>query len=162
MQWIFPVPLLIAAIFAPSSPWWLVRRGRKDDAVKAMKRLSDDTVDHQSVVTLIEHTVELERQLNFGSSYSALFKGIDRRRTEIAVVTWCAQTAVGFCIQGYQTYFFTQACVVSFDVRSHTVGWPRQTLSSSPLALTALPLSARRSRCHCSNALTAGPSGSPV
>ena len=112
-QWIFPVPLFIICMFAPESPWWLARKGRHDDAVKALKRLSDDSVDHEQVVVLIEHTVELERQLNFGSTYAGCFKGIDRRRTVIAMIAWMAQTATGFTIQGYQSYFFTQAFVAS-------------------------------------------------
>lgn len=102
LQWMFPIPLLIAAVFCPDSPWWLVRRGRKDDAVKAMRRLADDTVNHEEVVALIDHTVKLEQQLQFGSSYASCFKGVDLRRTEIAIVCWVAQVLVGWSISGYQ------------------------------------------------------------
>lgn len=109
IQWAFPIPLLIAAWLCPPSPWWLVRRGRSEEAVVAMRRLADDTVNHEEVVALIEHTVKLEAQLDFGSSYASCFKGVDRRRTEIAVVAWCAQVLVGFAISGYQAYFFRLA-----------------------------------------------------
>lgn len=109
----WPLPLIIAAFFCPESPWWLVRRGRRDDAVKSMKALSNNEVNHEEVVTFIEHTVNLERDLGFGTSYLDCFKGVDRRRTEISVVGWCSQTAVGFIIQGFQTYFCESDMVFS-------------------------------------------------
>lgn len=105
----FPVPIFIACYFCPDSPWWLVRKGRTADAVKALDRLSDGSMDNTAVATLIEHTVNLEKELNFGASYADCFKGVDRRRTEIATVVWCAQSLVGFVMQSYSTYFFLQA-----------------------------------------------------
>ncbi|CRK25865.1 hypothetical protein BN1723_018244, partial [Verticillium longisporum] len=32
LQWIWPVPIMIGVYFAPESPWWLIRKGRVDDA----------------------------------------------------------------------------------------------------------------------------------
>lgn len=78
-------------------------------AVHALDRLSDGSVDNHEVAALIEHTVQLERELNFGSSYYDCFKGIDFRRTEVAVIVWLAQGLVGFAMQGNQAYFFEQA-----------------------------------------------------
>jgi SP family general alpha glucoside:H+ symporter-like MFS transporter len=112
----FPLPLLVIVAFAPSSPWWLVRRGRREEAIKAMERLSDHTVDQHQAVAQIEHTVSLEKQLQFGASYADLFRGVNRRRTEIAVIAWCSQTFTACIIQGYQSYFFTQACVGFFPL----------------------------------------------
>ena len=43
LQWMWPVPLIIGISFAPESPWWLVRRGRKDDAKKSLLRLTSRT-----------------------------------------------------------------------------------------------------------------------
>jgi SP family general alpha glucoside:H+ symporter-like MFS transporter len=80
-----------------------------DEAVKALDRLSDGTVDNHKVAHLIKHTVKLEREMAFGTSYFDCFRGIDRRRTEIACVVWGAQALVGFALQSYSTYFFLQA-----------------------------------------------------
>lgn len=51
----WPVPLLVGVALAPESPWWLVRKGRYEDAKKALLRLTstsretdfdaDETID---------------------------------------------------------------------------------------------------------------------
>jgi SP family general alpha glucoside:H+ symporter-like MFS transporter len=66
-------------------------------------------MDNVEVASLIEHTIKLEKELNFGTSYFDCFKGVDLRRTEIASVCWVAQGLVGFVMQSYSTYFFLQA-----------------------------------------------------
>lgn len=115
LQWIFPLPLFIGIWFAPDSPWWLVRKGRMDDAIKALDRLSDGTVDNVALSRSMKHTIDLEAELKTGSSYAACFKGTNLRRTEIAVVVWSAQNFVGFAIQAFQIYFFTLAGLAAAD-----------------------------------------------
>jgi SP family general alpha glucoside:H+ symporter-like MFS transporter len=39
-KWMWPAPLFIVAFFAPESPWWLVRKGRFDDAKRSLTRLT--------------------------------------------------------------------------------------------------------------------------
>jgi SP family general alpha glucoside:H+ symporter-like MFS transporter len=137
VQWMFPLPLFALIIFAPDSPWWLVRKGHQDAAVKSLDRLSDGSVDNTQVAALMKHTVELEAELNFGSSYWDCFRGVDLRRTEIACVIWVSQALVGFAMQGYNTsvispirycqadksrYFFTLAGLASSDAFKLTLG----------------------------------------
>lgn len=40
IQWFWPIPLLVAAAFAPESPYWLVRKDRISDAQRAVARLA--------------------------------------------------------------------------------------------------------------------------
>lgn len=40
IQWIWPVPIAIGTFLAPESPWWCIRYGKKDSAMKSLKRLA--------------------------------------------------------------------------------------------------------------------------
>jgi SP family general alpha glucoside:H+ symporter-like MFS transporter len=87
LQWIWIPPLLCIVYFCPSSPWWMVRHGRLEDAKKSVKRLtnperfSEEDVDNS--VAMMVHTTELEQQISSGTSYIDCFRGTDRRRSEI-------------------------------------------------------------------------------
>lgn len=121
LQWVWPLPLLIGIIFAPESPWWLVRKGRYEDAEKSLRRLTskhDPSFDPAKTVAMMVHTDELEKEISSGTSYLDCFKGIDLRRTEIACVTWMIQTLCGSGLQGYSTQFYENAgldTVYAFD-----------------------------------------------
>jgi len=112
LQWMWPIPLLIGICFAPESPWWLVRRGRNEDAKKALLRLtstSDPNFDADQTISMMVHTNELEKEISSGTTYLDCFKGIDLRRTEITCVTWAIQNLCGAAFMGYSAYFFQQA-----------------------------------------------------
>jgi MFS transporter, SP family, general alpha glucoside:H+ symporter len=68
---------------------------------------------------MMVHTNEMEKQISAGTSYLDCFKGTDRRRTEIACMTWLVQTTCGNTLMGYSTYFYEQAglpTTSSFDL----------------------------------------------
>ena len=85
-------------LFAPESPWWLVRKGKHDRALKTLDRLSNHEADNESTLALIQHTVELERALKSGGTYWDCFKGTNLRRTELAIAAWLAQELTGFAL----------------------------------------------------------------
>lgn len=120
IQWIWPVPIIIGVLFAPESPWWLVRRGRVEDAKKALRKLTssknaDDSFNVDDTVAMMVTTNELERALESGTGYWDCFKGIDLRRTEIVCVTWAIQNLCGSAFMGYSTYFYEQAGLPTVD-----------------------------------------------
>ncbi|KAJ6029622.1 hypothetical protein N7460_004200 [Penicillium canescens] len=112
IQWIWPVPIFIGVYLAPESPWWLVRRDRREDAVKSLKRLTranSPGFSAEETVSMIIYTNALEKRVETGTSYLDCFKGIDRRRTEIACCVWAAQSLCGAGLMGYSTVFYQRA-----------------------------------------------------
>jgi SP family general alpha glucoside:H+ symporter-like MFS transporter len=118
LQWIWPVPLFIAAHFAPESPWWLMRQGRLDEAEAAAQRFQARSVptewakDH---LALMIRTDAAERAADTNGSYRDCFRGTNLRRTEIASVVFGATILVGQTFAYTPTYFFTMAGIPTTD-----------------------------------------------
>jgi len=113
LQWMWPVPLLIGIFLAPESPWWLVRKGRLEDAKKSLLRLTslnrETNFDADETIAMMVHTTSLEEKITRGASYLDCFRGTDRRRTEIVCMVWAIQNLSGNSFSGYSTYFLEQA-----------------------------------------------------
>ncbi|KAG5914304.1 hypothetical protein E4U61_005894 [Claviceps capensis] len=124
LQWTWPVPLIIGIYLAPESPWWLVRRGRIEDAKKSLERLTTRNTGSDfrpdETISMMVHTNELEKELTAGTSYRDLFRGsVNTRRTEIVCMAWMIQTMCGASFMGYSTMFYQQAGMAvenSFDM----------------------------------------------
>jgi len=114
LQWAFAVPILIGVLFAPDSPWWLVRHGRFEAAKKSLLRLTSKNSGQEfnvnEAVAMLEHTNEVEKYLNSeGMSYFDCFKGTNLRRTEIACMVWATQALCGLSLTGWAAYYYEQA-----------------------------------------------------
>ncbi|KAJ6149636.1 hypothetical protein N7471_000835 [Penicillium samsonianum] len=111
IQWVWPVPIFIGVYLAPESPWWLVRKDRREDAIKAVKRLTraDPNFSAEETVSMIVYTNAMEQQTETGASYLDCFKGTDLRRTEIACCVWAVQSLCGSGLMGYSTVFYQRA-----------------------------------------------------
>ncbi|KAL5342050.1 general substrate transporter [Aspergillus crustosus] len=112
IQWVWPVPIFIGVWLAPESPWWLVRKDRVEDAIKALNRLAtpeSPDFNAQETVAMISYTNSLEKQVETGTSYLDCFRGVDLRRTEIACCVWAAQSLCGSGLMGYSTVFYQRA-----------------------------------------------------
>lgn len=121
----WPLPLLIGVFFAPESPWWLVRKGRIEEAKASLLRLTtrdDPTFSATSTIAMMVHTNEVEKQISAGTSYLDCFRGVDRRRTEIACMVWLVQTLCGSTFMGYSTYFYQQADLPTVDSFNLSMG----------------------------------------
>lgn len=126
LQWMWPVPLFIGIYFAPESPWWLVRKGRIEDAKEALLRLttvnSETDFDADETIGMMVHTTALEEKITSGASYWDCFKGIDLRRTEIVCMVWAIQNLSGNSFSNYSTYFLKQAGLSEHDSYAFAMG----------------------------------------
>ncbi|KAK2070404.1 hypothetical protein P8C59_004896 [Phyllachora maydis] len=113
LQWMWPVPLMAGIFFAPESPWWLVRKGRLDDARTSLLRLTstvcDTDFDADETVAMMVHTTALEEKATRGATYWDCFRGTNLRRTEIVCMVWAIQNLSGNSFSNYSTYFLKQA-----------------------------------------------------
>jgi SP family general alpha glucoside:H+ symporter-like MFS transporter len=124
LQWVLPIPLAIGIYLAPESPWWLIRKGRTEDASKMLRRLRSKDASEEEIaeeiadtVSMMVYTVKVENEMKTSSSYLDLFKGYDLRRTEITVITYLIQELCAPLVS-YIVYFLEQAglsSAYSFD-----------------------------------------------
>jgi SP family general alpha glucoside:H+ symporter-like MFS transporter len=130
LQWMWPAIILPILIFTPDSPWWLVRKGRLEEAEKALRRLSSSSpkVDVSKTLAMMQKTDLYEQKVETGSSVWDCFKGVSRRRTEIVIMIFFVQDFAGSPTS--TTYFFEQLGITtkqSFDI----------SIGNSALALVA-------------------------
>lgn len=113
LEWAWPIPLIVGILFAPESPWWLVRKNRIQDAKAALRRLNSNPVDADHdvnlSVALMVVTTEQERRNGTGTTYRDCFKGVDSRRTVISCAVSSMQSLSGAGLGAYSTYFYQQA-----------------------------------------------------
>ena len=113
LQWLWPPFIILGTIFAPESPWWLVRQGRHADAKEAILKLvspqPDIKFDADAQVSMIHETNELEKATSAGTNYWHCFMRADLRRTEIASITYVAQAMCGSVLMGYSVQFYERA-----------------------------------------------------
>ena len=113
LQWIFPVPLALLVWFAPESPWWLVRKGRYEDAKAVVRRSTTSGVytenEVDGYIEYMKHTDALDRAENANGNFADMFRGTNLRRTEIQLGVWCAQLWNGNAITSLNVQFFQKA-----------------------------------------------------
>ncbi|KAF2968352.1 hypothetical protein GQX73_g5200 [Xylaria multiplex] len=111
LQWIFPTPLAILIFFAPESPWWLVRKGRLEEAAHSIGRLGRRSrLNVNENVAMMRRVVELEKTEK-EPNFVELFKGTDLYRTLIVCGVYAAQNLTGNLIANQAVFFFEQAGV---------------------------------------------------
>jgi MFS transporter, SP family, general alpha glucoside:H+ symporter len=126
VQWIWPVAVLSVIRFAPESPYWLVRHDNLDEARGALKKLSSRDESDEAIeqrLMFIRQTNTLEQEMERSSSYLDIFRGSNKRRTEICTMVYCIQILSGIPLcMNYSTYFFEQAGLASSEAFNLSLG----------------------------------------
>ena len=112
VQWFWPLLLFPILLFAPESPWYLVRKGRLEEARHSLVRLNHKSTDTASIdaqLSLIIHTDNQEKELllEVKTSYWQCFRGVEARRTEIACMVFAGTILTGLVFAYNTTYFFS-------------------------------------------------------
>lgn len=111
LQWIPPIPILIAVYFAPESPWWLIQKGKAEMALKMLRRLrakGSSEEDLADTLDMMQHTVRLEVEMKQHSTYRDLFRKKNIRRTEIVFWSYTSQQMCALLLS-YIVYFLQEA-----------------------------------------------------
>ncbi|KAF5576109.1 major facilitator superfamily transporter [Fusarium pseudocircinatum] len=130
LQWVWPPVIMVGTLFAPESPWWLVRKERLDDAKRSILRLvsqCDVPFNADAQVALIKTTNDMEMEHSAGMNYWHCFMRRDLRRTEIASISYTAQALCGSVLMGYSVQFYLEAGLsperaLDFNVLQYSVG----------------------------------------
>jgi MFS transporter, SP family, general alpha glucoside:H+ symporter len=96
IQWLWPIPILTLVTLAPESPWWLAKQERYEEAERSLLRLSTRSREQvKASLAQMVHTIQIESEIQTGTSYLDCFKGTNRRRTIICMVTFAGQQLSG-------------------------------------------------------------------
>ncbi|KIL93987.1 hypothetical protein FAVG1_02549 [Fusarium avenaceum] len=130
LQWAWPPFIMLGTLFAPESPWWLVRKERYEDAKRSILALvtqCDVPFDADSQVELLKATNQMEIENSAGTNYWHCFMRSDLRRTEVASVAYTAQALCGSSLMGYSVQFYLEAGLspersLDFNVIQYSIG----------------------------------------
>jgi MFS transporter, SP family, general alpha glucoside:H+ symporter len=147
LQWFWIIMLMAIAVAAPDSPWWLVRKGRLQEAENTLHRLTrrSHNYDIKSIVALMHHTNVAEQKMNGRQNltYAQCFRGSNLRRTEIACAIFVIQNLSGLPVVSFAAYFYNRlgfTSTRSFDI---TLGLQGLAILG---ALVSIPLMKRFGR----------------
>ncbi|EGY17122.1 General alpha-glucoside permease like protein [Verticillium longisporum] len=148
LQWVWVVPLFFVGLFAPESPWYLIRRGRVDEAEKSLRRLArkghytDQTM--AELIAFMKHTNEMEKIEAEGASYRDCFHGTNLRRTLITCMTWVVQILNGQALTAYAAVFLRAGGMPTHQSFNFSMGIQSTNIVGTIIAIVLMGRIGRR------------------
>lgn len=148
LQWIWVVPLFTVGYFAPESPWYLIRRGRIEDAEKSLRRLARKghyTEESMAAsLALMKHTNEMEKIEAAHASYMDCFRDTNLRRTGIVCMAWTIQILNGQSLCAYAAIFLRAAGMPPVQSFNYNMGIQSVNVVGTAIAITLMGKIGRR------------------
>lgn len=148
LQWVWIPPLFVAAFLAPENPWYLVRRGRFDEAERSLHRLArKGHYTPQSMaetLALMKHTNEMEKLEAEDASYLDCFRGTNLRRTGISCMAWMIQILNGQSIAAFATTFLRTAGMQEVAAFNFSMGIQSVNIVATGIAILLMGNVGRR------------------
>lgn len=148
LQWMWIPPLFLVAWFAPESPWYLIRRGKVEEAEKSLRRLArPGHYTEQSMretLALMKHTNEMEKIEAKNASYVDCFRGQNKRRTIIVSMAWVIQIFNGQSITNYAATMLRAIGMSADDAFSYTMGIQSVNIFATAIAIALMGSVGRR------------------
>lgn len=137
VQWAFPAILVPLLLFAPESPWWLLKQRRIEDARKSLDRLADGK--RVDLDAHLQHMIKTYQEEDVSGTVKECFQGTDLHRTEICTLAYCIQPLSGANIINFFAYFFQltgvpQDIIFKLTLGLTGLGFLATLLSSIPIA----------------------------
>ncbi|KAK4186637.1 hypothetical protein QBC35DRAFT_265564 [Podospora australis] len=154
-QWIFSTALFFVILFAPESPYSHLQKKNTPLARKAIVKLvrKGNVELAEAKLALMQHTLhQEEKQGNAGSGeqnrwqrFTQTLRGSDRKRTEIACITWLIQAMCGSSLISWAPKLFESAGLSASAALSVNIALPAAGLVGTLLSWWLMHYMGRRS-----------------
>ncbi|KAK4307793.1 hypothetical protein Pmani_020462 [Petrolisthes manimaculis] len=109
---IIPITLLIPTFFVPESPYWLVRRGRLDEARTSLSTLMGPEGDVELELSILTRTYSNNTQTSYSTQFVELRKGRNLKPVLLVLSLFVLRELGGrSALFMYSVYIFQQAGV---------------------------------------------------
>lgn len=104
-QFAFTLLPLTIAFFLPESPVWLLRKGRRREALSSLEKTHPERTDLHFIIEETERSIEMEQARESSASLYQLFQGTELRRTVIVMIAYAAPQLWGLTLLADASYF---------------------------------------------------------
>jgi SP family general alpha glucoside:H+ symporter-like MFS transporter len=145
IQYSWLIPLMFVALLAPESPLYLSRNNRDGLAKETLRRLNKDPLFNAEGSLAVIHAVNRhEEQTSADMGIRGCFRGMNLRRTEIALITYVTQQWVGTPLMSYSLKLLQKGGLTESHSLALTIGMYFLCIISTLCSMAAMRSVGRR------------------